>query len=184
MDDRPRSELPGASAHIDWLERRFDFGFPAGVFPELIERLRGLPARLEERLLPLSPETLTRRDGPDWSIQEHAGHLHDLDALVAVRLDDYDAGRPVLHAADMSNQRTWEAQHNQRPIAEVLAGLRCDRLAIVAQLEALPAVAFERSAVHPRLEAPMRLADMLFFQAEHDDYHLARISDLLRKFGT
>ncbi len=24
----------------------------------------------------------------------------------------------------------------------------------------------------------MRLVDMLFFQAEHDDYHLARISEL------
>jgi hypothetical protein len=24
----------------------------------------------------------------------------------------------------------------------------------------------------------MRLVDMLFFQAEHDDYHLARISEI------
>jgi hypothetical protein len=28
------------------------------------------------------------------------------------------------------------------------------------------------------LKVQMRLVDMLFFQAEHDDYHLARISEL------
>jgi hypothetical protein len=31
---------------------------------------------------------------------------------------------------------------------------------------------------------PMRLVDMVFFQAEHDDYHLARISELMRLFAT
>ena len=29
----------------------------------------------------------------------------------------------------------------------------------------------------------MRLVDMIFFQAEHDDYHLARIHELSRLFG-
>jgi hypothetical protein len=28
----------------------------------------------------------------------------------------------------------------------------------------------------------MRLVDMLFFQAEHDDFHMARISELIRLF--
>jgi len=28
----------------------------------------------------------------------------------------------------------------------------------------------------------MRLADMLFFQAEHDDFQMARISELIRQF--
>jgi len=28
----------------------------------------------------------------------------------------------------------------------------------------------------------MRLVDMILFQAEHDDYHLARISELARLF--
>jgi hypothetical protein len=28
----------------------------------------------------------------------------------------------------------------------------------------------------------MRLVDMLYFQSEHDDYHLARISELIRLF--
>ena len=30
----------------------------------------------------------------------------------------------------------------------------------------------------------MRVTDMLYFQAEHDDYHLARISELIRLFSS
>ncbi len=170
-------------AHIDWVDRRFDFNFPAGLYPELIERLRGTPARLTERLQALAPAVRTRRDGPDWSMQEHGGHLWDLDELVLARLDDYAAGAAVLHAADMTNRKTWEAAHNDRPLEGILAGFRRDRQCLIDRLEALPTEAFSRSVLHPRLNAPMRLADMLFFQAEHDDYHLARITDLVRKFG-
>jgi hypothetical protein len=36
------------------------------------------------------------------------------------------------------------------------------------------------SAVHPRLQQPMRLVDMLYFVAEHDDHHLARMTALAR----
>jgi hypothetical protein len=35
-------------------------------------------------------------------------------------------------------------------------------------------------SVHPRLQQPMRLVDSLYFVAEHDDHHIARISGLLR----
>jgi len=37
------------------------------------------------------------------------------------------------------------------------------------------------SALHPRLQTPMRLIDHLFFIAEHDDHHLAKIGMLLRE---
>jgi len=35
---------------IKWTDRRFNFDFPAGIYPEMIERIRGTPARLEELL--------------------------------------------------------------------------------------------------------------------------------------
>lgn len=171
------------AGHINWVDRRFDFTFPVGLYPELIERLRGTSARLKDRLQSVAPELRTRRAGTDWSMQEHGGHLWDLEELVQKRLDNYAAGAVVLQAADMSNRKTWDANHNQRPMAEILVGFWNDREAIIDRLEALPPAAFARSALHPRLDVPMRLADMLFFQAEHDDYHLARISDLLRAFA-
>ena len=36
----------------------------------------------------------------------------------------------------------------------------------------------EKSALHPRLGTPMRLIDLAFFVAEHDDHHLAQITFL------
>lgn|GEM_PF-5991317 len=63
-----------------------------------------------------------------------------------------------------------------------LETFRTQRAESVRRIEALEASDFDKSALHPRLEVPMRLVDSLTFFAEHDDYHLARISDLIRLF--
>lgn len=148
----------------------------------MIERLRGTPARLEDRVRSVAPEILTRRDGERWSIQENAGHLLDLESLVRQRLDEYLAGAKDLHAADMSNRKTYEADHNQMLMATILADFRTQRTELVNRLDDLGPQTFAATAHHPRLNVPMRLVDMMFFQAEHDDFHLARISELIRLF--
>ena len=163
---------------IKWTDRRFSFDFPAGIYPEMIERVRGTPARLEDLLAGLSPETLTTQLDGRWSMQENAGHLLDLESMVDQRLDEYLAGASVLHAADMSNRKTYDASHNDVPVATILQTFRAARGALVNRLESLDAEVFARSALHPRLNVPMRLVDMLFFQSEHDDFHLARVSEL------
>ena len=168
---------------IKWTDRRFDFTFPAGLYPEMIERLRGTPARLEDRIGSLTANLLQRRDGDRWSIQENAGHLLDLEALVRQRLEQYLSGATELHAADMSNRKTYEASHNTVPITSILNQFRQQRMDIVDRLDSLNSEMFARSAFHPRLAVQMRLVDMIFFQAEHDDYHLARISELARLFS-
>jgi hypothetical protein len=53
-----------------WFERIFPTGLLPPVLPEIMERLRGTPARLEERVRGQSPTVLTRRLGQTWSIQE------------------------------------------------------------------------------------------------------------------
>ncbi len=150
----------------------------------MIERLRGTPARLEDRIGSMPAEVLRRRDGERWSIQENAGHLLDLESLVMERLNQYLAGATELHAADMSNRKTYEAGHNSVPVPLILSDFREQRMKIVARLDGLDAEMFARSAFHPRLAVQMRLVDMIFFQAEHDDYHLARISELARLFAS
>ena len=163
---------------IKWTDRRFNFDFPAGIYPEMIERIRGTPARLEDLTGGLSPETLTTQADGRWSMQENAGHLLDLESLVDQRIDEYVAGNTALHAADMSNRKTFEASHNEVPLESILKAFRTARHGIVQRLEGFDADLFARPALHPRLNVQMRLVDMLFFQAEHDDYHLARISEL------
>lgn len=165
-------------SRIKWTERTFDFNFPAGIYPEMIERLRGTPARLEDLFVELPPETLLNQADGRWSMQENAGHLLDLESLVSQRIDEYVAGNAALHAADMSNRKTYEASHNDVAAAAILKAFRTARHEIVDRLESFNADIFARSALHPRLQVQMRLVDMLFFQAEHDDYHLARISEL------
>ena len=60
---------------------------------------------------------------------------------------------------------------------------RSKREQLVAHLESMKLADFERVAMHGRLETTMRVIDMMLFQAEHDDYHLARIRQLIRWFG-
>jgi len=162
-----------------WFERKFDFSFPVELYPEIIERLRGTPARIDERVRDVSPALLTRRDADKWSIQENIGHLLDLDELFAGRFEDYERGLERLRAADLLNQKTHQAQHNRRPVEEILREFRHGRLALVARLESQSPEYFHRTALHPRLNTPMRVTDLLYFVAEHDDHHLARISELL-----
>ena len=170
------------SKYLKWTDRTWQFTFPVEVYPEMIERVRGTPARLEDRVKSIASEILTKRDGERWSIQENAGHLLDLESLFSQRLDEYLAGAEVLHAADMSNRKTYEADHNQVPMQSILTDFRARRGELIARLDNLGLQNFAAVAHHPRLNVPMRLVDMLFFQAEHDDFHLARITELIRLF--
>jgi hypothetical protein len=167
---------------LAWFERQFSFDLPLWMYGNVLERLRGTPARLEDRLLNLPREVLTRRDREAWSMQEHAGHLLDLEALEIKRLEDYHAGRTELTPADLQNRKTFEADYNSQEIAAILSAFRTERAEFVERLEALDAAFRERAAIHPRLKIPMRVIDLAFFKAEHDDHHLARISELIRLF--
>ena len=163
-----------------WTDRHFTFNLPEELFPVVIERLRGTPARIEDKVRALLATILTRRQGEAWSIQEHIGHLLDLDELHAGRLDDFLAGAAVLRAADMSNRKTHEAGHNGRPIGELLQEFRREREGFVARLDAWDPALISLTALHPRLQKPMRVIDMAFFTAEHDDHHLTRMTELAR----
>ena len=167
---------------IRWVDKAFDFGFPVETAPLLIERLRGTPARLDDRVRSLSRDRLLQRDGSKWSIQEHAGHFVDVEALFAGRLDDYEAGAARLRPADVSGQRTNTAEHNRRDLSTILAEFRAARGNLVTRIESMDEAGFARTAIHPRLDRAMRVCDMMLFEAEHDDYHLALITGLIRRF--
>ena len=165
---------------IPWTERKFEFNFPVGVFPCILERLRGTPARLFEMASSLSNDVLTARVDDSWSIQEHIGHLFDLDELHEGRIDDFLSHAKVLRPADMKNQKTNDANHNSNSLQNLLNQLRGARQRFVSKLEALNETEIGLMSLHPRLRQPMRLIDMTYFVAEHDDHHLARITELTR----
>jgi uncharacterized damage-inducible protein DinB len=163
-----------------WFERRFDFSFPAELYPNICIRLRGTPARIEEIMRGQPKEALVRKAGEKWSAQEIAGHLLDLEPLWLSRVEDFRLGNLELTVADLANRKTHEAGHNTRPTEDILREFRAARAKLLQRLPE-DAALFEKTALHPRLKTPMRLVDHLYFVAEHDDHHLAQIWQLIRK---
>lgn len=158
-----------------WFERKFDFSFPLELLPNLCARLRGTPARLDEIMQGRPREVLVGKHEGKWSAQEEAGHLLDLEPLWLARVDDYVTGSAQLTVADLTNRKTHEANHNAFPLTGVLAEFRAERAKLLHEIDQADSSLFGQAIPHPRLKTPMRLVDHLFFVAEHDDHHLARI---------
>src|SRR3954470_22551859 len=102
-----------------WFERDFNFSSDQNIFPSIIERLAGTPARLEEKFTSIPGDILTVRINGTWTIKENVGHLIDLEPLWQGRLEDILTGKTDLRATDLQNRQTTEANHNAMS-AEVL----------------------------------------------------------------
>jgi hypothetical protein len=163
-----------------WLERKFSFDFPVSHFPVIVERLRGAPARIEDMVATISEEKLRAKKENGWSIKEHIGHLNDLEEFHEKRLQEYSDGKDKLSPADMSNEKTYGAKHNEIPVAELLAKLRSTRNSFIKKMEMLSEEQLNCIALHPRLQQRIRLVDMFFFVAEHDDQHITTMRELLQ----
>ena len=161
-----------------WFERKFDFSSAQNTFPSILERLKGTPIRLEEKITNIRPDLLTKKIDNTWSIKENIGHLIDLETLWQTRLKDLLAGKEELAPADLQNTTTHNANHNATPIEELLSRFRAIRNETMQLLEPLEEEQIFRSALHPLLKTPMRTMDLFLFVAEHDYHHLARITEL------
>ncbi len=178
-----RAGAAPATAPIEpmpWLERTFPSGLPVGLFPALLARFEGNLQRISTTLLGVSRRGRTTRpaDG-GWSVQEHAGHLLELERLGEARLAEFERGEGVLSGADMSNRATEQGGFNERPALEIIEALAERRLDLVARLNRLTPEQLAHSALHPRLNQPMNVVDWLFFMCEHDDHHLVRMRRLV-----
>ncbi|WP_213804279.1 DinB family protein [Granulicella sp. dw_53] len=162
-----------------WFERQFVFSFSVEILPNLSARLRGTPARLEETLRGRPDKILIEKVEGRWSAQEHAGHLVDLEGLWLARVDDYVKSSQQLTPTDLANRKTDEANHNTRPLEQILIEFRTAREKLLQRVAELDESPFAQAIPHPRLKMPMRLLDHLYFVAEHDDHHLARIWELI-----
>lgn len=166
---------------IKWFERNFQFGNTQQIFPSILERLEGTPIRLEHKLQGVSEITLLQSEDASWSIKENIGHLIDLEPLWQGRIADILSGQMELRQADLDNTLTHLANHNATPLFELVDSFRKCRLETLQLLQGLKPENILQFALHPRLKIPMNLQDHLLFVADHDDHHLAAISQLLYK---
>ncbi len=166
-----------------WTQRTFEFGIPVSYMPYIVERLAGTPARIQEKIECYAPEILDKRLGNNWSILEHIGHLTDLEALQIGRLEDIKSGVTLLRPADMTNQKTELANHNNKSVGELLQALRTVRIAFTNQLSELDEVGLQKGGFHERLGSTMRVIDIAYFTAEHDDHHLAKMTEMTHRLS-
>lgn len=163
---------------IKWFERKFDFSFQQNIFPSIIERLDGTSIRLKTKIEQIPHELLEIKQDQKWSIKENIGHLIDLEPIWHKRLDDILQNKEYLISADLENKKTDFAQHNKTAINALLKQFQEIRQITINRLSELEERDIYRAALHPRLKKPMRTMDLFLFVAEHDDHHLARITEI------
>ncbi|MEO0897969.1 MAG: DinB family protein [Bacteroidota bacterium] len=168
---------------IPWFERKFDFASKQNFFPAIIERLEGAPIRLAYKLQHIPEEVRTKRFQDKWSIQENVGHLLDLEPLWQGRLQDILQWKTFLRDADLSNLLTHQADHNHISYKKLLADFAKARRRTVQLLSSLDEGQIFMHALHPRLKVPMRTMDLFLFVAEHDDHHMARMTEIQRELS-
>jgi uncharacterized damage-inducible protein DinB len=159
----------------EWFNRKFPVIDDNGILPSIIERLSGTPARIEEITAHLEPAVLTLKPNGKWSIKEEIGHLCDLESLWLGRLHDLINGEPELRVTDLTNQKTHNANHNATALKTLQQSFREQRQLLVNALLSLDDTQLLNSSLHPRLKTPMRIMDLAYFVAEHDDHHLAGV---------
>ena len=158
-----------------WFQRKFPAITDNGLLPGILERLSGTSARLRAMVADARPRAVES----GWSAAKELGHLSDIEPLWLARVQDILQGRPDLTAADLTNRATTDADHDRHPLPALVDRFEPARRALVVALRGATDADLERSAKHPRLGTPMRLVDLAYFVAEHDDHHMARLRELL-----
>ena len=156
-----------------WIERKFKGPEDIGLYPNILERLRGTPARVEDLVKGMPEAKLNLKLNGKYSLKEHIGHLWVIEELHIGRLHEYKKGVETLTPADMSNRKTAESNFNTHRLQDLCASFRKARAELMEIFDTADEALVKRTAMHPRLKTPMRFIDIAFFVAEHDDHHLA-----------
>ncbi len=164
----------------NWFDRSFPPQNDTGVFPCILERLGGTAARLTEKIASI-PSDLTIVAHGKWSIKKEIGHLIDLEPLWLARTLQIIDNQKDLKITDLANTKTHETNHDARDFQDLIQEFRQHRRALMHVLHDVTETDLDKAAVHPRLGTPMKIIDLAYFVAEHDDHHLAQITTLMRE---
>ena len=164
----------------EWFKRTFPKIDDHGRLPTIVERLADAPFRIERKVEGIPEAEGSSVIDEKWSIKKEIGHLIDLEPLWLGRVRDLKNGSEVLRKVDLTNQKTYERDHDAEDLGSLIETFRKDRASLVQEIVAFTEEDIQKSALHPRLKTPMHLVDLAYFVAEHDDHHLSQIT-LLKK---
>ena len=160
---------------LEWFERKFTFGLPAGMLPFYLERLQGTISRLESKIKGVSDEILSHKLDNKWSVKQNIGHLAEVDEISTKRIGEMIQGISPLSPAIFEPR----GDYNEQTVDEVIGYFRNARHANVKRYSELSVDELAKSSIHPRLKVNMTPVDLAWFDAEHDDHHLMRISEII-----
>ncbi|MFI5159083.1 MAG: DinB family protein [Sphingobacteriales bacterium] len=163
----------------NWFDRTFPVIQDNGLLPGIIERLEGTPARLTEKVKSLNDNSNPASQGGNWSIKKEIGHLADLEPLWYERLHQVIDDNPNMKEADLTNRKTHETPHDDKTFDQLIAEFKTERQKFIAELRMLKESDLDKTSLHPRLKTPMKVIDLAYFVAEHDDHHLAQMTRLM-----
>lgn len=145
----------------------------------LIDKIRHLPAQLEELVMGLSvPQLTTHFLAHEWTVAQNVHHLADshMNSYIRCKLILTEE-KPPLKPYD---QDAWAALPDAQSaeLASSLTLLKHLHPRWVTFWETLPTDAWNRSGFHPE-NGPMTLADILHSYAAHGEAHLEQITRTL-----
>jgi uncharacterized damage-inducible protein DinB len=158
-----------------WFERKFDFDSGTDNSAAVYNRLQQAPETVKNTVLSLPEDVLVFKPDGKWSIKEHTGHLSMLEPIWRIRFQDIRAGNAVLTPADLENRATTEAGFNKHTISSLVERFIYERGLTLALLNSFDTLEDGRTSMHPRLQQAMRVIDLAYFVAEHDDHHLYQL---------
>jgi len=163
---------------LKWFERTFQFGLPARMLPFYIERLEGTIARIQNKVKNVPEEILSNRLDNTWSVKENIGHLAEVDEVAFKRITEMITGATVLSPAVFEPK-----PYDRWPITDVVNFFLETRSRSVIRYRELKPDELGKASQHPRLKVMMTPVDLAWFDAEHDDHHLVRITEILTELS-
>jgi hypothetical protein len=159
----------------EWFERNFNFSAPPGMLPFFLERLEGTIVRLEKKVSGVADPVLSEKLDGKWSVKQNIGHLVDVDEISWKRLDEIRQGVSPMSPAVFEPRQDYNSQN----IHDILKYFRANREQNIKKYRSISDADLEKSSLHPRLKVMMSPVDLALFEAEHDDHHIVRISEIL-----
>jgi len=165
-------------ANSKWFDREFDLSFGPNRYAAIYDQLKDAPERLRRATAGVSEGAAAEKPGGKWSIKEQVAHLSVMEPLWRTRFLDIKDRKPTLTVADLTNSATTDGGFNALPMEGLLQRFETQRAETLRLLDSIDALDTASTSLHPRLKQPMRIIDLAYFVAEHDDHHITVIKEM------